>query len=258
MSIIPFNFESKEIRVVEIDGEPWFVAKDVAVALGYTNTNDAISRHCKGVVKRYPLMTPGGTQEARIISESDVLRLIVGSALPEAVQFESWVFETVLPSIRKNGGYIAGQETDDPELIMAKALQVAQNVIDRKTLELKQAKEIIAIQAPKAEFVDKYVSSSSGNMTFRDVAKLIRVNERVFRDFLKANKIMYRLNGTWAPYQSHIEAGRFEVKTGLAEHENSSHAFKQAMFTPKGVEWVAGEYAKHMAAKAIKSQGEAA
>ena len=69
---------------------------------------------------------------------------------------------------------------------------------------------------------------------------------------------MYLLGGDWVPYQQHIEAGRFEIKAGLAEHEEKSHAFKQSKFTPKGIEWVAGEYAKHMAAKALKSQEEAA
>ena len=69
---------------------------------------------------------------------------------------------------------------------------------------------------------------------------------------------MYLLGGDWVPYQAHIEAGRFEIKAGLAEHDEKSHAFKQSKFTPKGVEWVAGEYAKHIAAKAIKSQEVAA
>lgn len=101
-----FAFDSQAVRVVTMDGEPWFVGKDVAEVLGYTNHNKALGDHCKGVAKRYPLSTPGGTQEVRIISEPDMLRLIVSSKLPAAEAFERWVFEEVLPSIRKTGAYV--------------------------------------------------------------------------------------------------------------------------------------------------------
>ncbi len=77
--IVPFNFEGSDIRVVDIDGAPWFVGKDVAERLGYSNPTKAMNDHCKGVTKRYPLQTAGGMQEIRLLSEPDVLRLIVGS-----------------------------------------------------------------------------------------------------------------------------------------------------------------------------------
>ncbi len=79
--------------------------KDVCDVLGYANASDAINQHCKGVAKRYPLQTTGGIQEVRILNEPDTYRLITGSTLPEAERFESWLFEDVLPSIRKTGGY---------------------------------------------------------------------------------------------------------------------------------------------------------
>jgi prophage antirepressor-like protein len=105
--ITPYKFEGANVRTVEIDGEPWFVAKDVTDALGYANGSAAVTTHCKGVAKRYPLQTAGGKQDARIISEPDVLRLIVNSPLPAAERFEKWVFEEVLPSIRKTGTFTA-------------------------------------------------------------------------------------------------------------------------------------------------------
>jgi prophage antirepressor-like protein len=111
--IVPFEFEGSAIRVVDIDGAPWFVGKDVAERLGYANPTDAISKHCKGVAKRYPLLTAGGTQDIRILSEPDVLRLIMGSRLPAAERFERWVFEEVLPSIRRTGGYGIGTTRAD-------------------------------------------------------------------------------------------------------------------------------------------------
>lgn len=104
-NVIPFISEEFSVRVVEIDGEPWFVGKDVAGELGYQDPTTAIRSHCKGVQKHHPLQTPGGVQTMRILSEPDVLRLIVGSSLPAAERFERWVFEEVLPSIRKTGAY---------------------------------------------------------------------------------------------------------------------------------------------------------
>jgi len=105
MNIIPFQSPDFTIRAVDIDGEPWFVGKDVAEALGYTNPSKAMGDHCKGVAKRYPLQTKGGTQEMRLINEPDLFRLVVNSQLPAADKFERWVFEDVLPAIRKTGSY---------------------------------------------------------------------------------------------------------------------------------------------------------
>lgn len=105
MNLIPFAFQDQPIRVVELDSVPFFVAKDVAEVLGYADPTTAVRSHCKGVQKHYPLQTSGGMQEFRVISEPDVMRLVVGCTLPAAEKFERWVFEEVLPSIRKTGAY---------------------------------------------------------------------------------------------------------------------------------------------------------
>lgn len=106
--IVPFQFDDHAVRtVVDDSGEIWFVGKDVTSVLGYSNANKALGDHCKGVTKRYPLPTKGGTQEVRVIAEPDLFRLIVNSKLPAAERFEKWVFEDVLPTIRKTGSYAA-------------------------------------------------------------------------------------------------------------------------------------------------------
>jgi len=107
------------------------------------------------------------------------------------------------------------------------------------TIERQQAQ--IADAAPKVEFVDRYVDAT-GNKGFRQVAKLLKANEARFREFLEAKNIMYRLGGEWTPYQNHIDAGRFVVKTGVSE---SDHAYTQPKFTPKGIEWIAALWAVH-------------
>lgn len=113
----------------------------------------------------------------------------------------------------------------------SQALQLAAD--QARLIEEQQA--TIALAAPKAEFVDRYVDSK-GSKGFRQVAKLLNANENEFRAFLTEQKIMYKLGGEWTPYENHVDAGRFETKTGTA----NEHAYNQSRFTPKGVQWVAG------------------
>lgn len=101
----------------------------------------------------------------------------------------------------------------------------------------------LAYAAPKVAFVEQYVDSTSGSKGFRQVCKLLGVKEPEFRAFLHDEKIMYKLGGEWVPFAQHLDAGRFEVKAGTSE--TSGHAYNSAKFTAKGVEWVAGEWAKH-------------
>lgn len=115
---------------------------------------------------------------------------------------------------------------------MAEALRLAADQaeqIEEQQRQIEQAR-------PSVEFVERYVSADSGNKGFRQVAKLLNANERELRAFLADHKIMYRLSGEWMPYQNHIDAGRFVVKTGVADNE---HAFNTAKFTPKGINWLA-------------------
>ena len=114
----------------------------------------------------------------------------------------------------------------------------------KKWIEEEKQKQAVIhqleIAAPKVAFVDKYVAGN-GNKTFRQVAKLLQIKEYKFREFLESNRIMYKLNGEWTAYQNHVDAKRFHVKTGVSD---SGHAFNHALFTPKGIEWIAGELAK--------------
>lgn len=109
-------------------------------------------------------------------------------------------------------------------------------------VEAKQiAQEQLKLAAPKLAFVEKYVESE-GNKTFREVAKLLGISEPSFRQFLKNQKIMYQLNGTWTAYSHHFDAKRFSTKVGVSERNGK--AFTQTLFTPKGIEWIASELAK--------------
>lgn len=131
---------------------------------------------------------------------------------------------------------------------MSQALRLAAE--QAETLERQQ--ELLAEAQPKVEFVDKFVRTN-GSKGFRAVCKLLNIKEPEFRLFLIEKKIMYRLGQEWMPYQQHIEAGRFEIKAGVA-HINE-HAYNRALFTPKGVNWIAAEWAKHRVA--LVSAGKA-
>src|ERR1700693_495310 len=124
-------FEGAQVRTVNIDGELYFVGSDVAERLGYANPSKAMSDHCKGITKRYPLQTAGGVQELRVLDAPDVLRLIIKSKLPSAVRFERWVFEEVLPAIRKTGGYMIAAPDETPEALALRALTVLQATVER-------------------------------------------------------------------------------------------------------------------------------
>ena len=108
-SPINFEFDTNTIRVVEIGGEPWFVARDVAQVMGYRKLGLAVQAHCKGAAK-HSIPTAGGKQSMTVIPERDLYRLIMRSKLPAAERFEEWVVATVLPAIRKDGRYIMGEE----------------------------------------------------------------------------------------------------------------------------------------------------
>ena len=134
------NEEFGEIRTVEISGEPWFVGKDVAEVLGYSNTNEAVQEHVdeEDKLNSKTLLSfelDLGQRGGWLINESGLYSLILSSKLPNAKAFKKWVTSEVLPSIRKHGGYISGQAEMSPEELMAKALQVAQ-----KTLEEREAR----------------------------------------------------------------------------------------------------------------------
>ena len=144
-NIIPFSFEKLQVRVVTIDGEPWFVGKDVCDALGYKNATDAMNQHCRGVAKRYPISDSlGRLQETRVINEPDLMRLIVGSTLPAAQAFEKLVFETILPQVRKTGAYIPEGLTLD-SLPPALASQIGGII---KSVVHKQIVEALRIELP--------------------------------------------------------------------------------------------------------------
>lgn len=236
------NEEFGEVRTVEIEGKPYFCGSDVAKALGYSEPHKAVTRHCRDDgMKRTPIADSlGRVQETVFIPEGDLYRLIVSSKLPTAEKFEHWVFDEVLPSIRKHGGYISGQAEMSPEELMAKALQVAQ-----KTLEEREARiGVLAaensaltvekqILQPKADYFDELVDRNLLT-NFRETAKQINAKQKDFVNFLLEKKYVYRdKRGKLMPYADRNK-GLFEVKECF--NETTQWCGTQTLITPKGRE----------------------
>lgn len=234
------NPEFGEIRTINENGVVLFCGSDVARALGYSRPNEAVATHAKGTVKRRTL-TNGGEQEMAFIPESDLYRLIFRSKLPSAERFTDWVTAEVLPSIRKNGGYIAQQDTLSPEELMAKALMVAQQTIaDREARLQAQAAEISAltvdkqIMQPKAEYFDDLVDRNLLT-NFTEAAKQIGVKRKALIGFMVDHGYLYRdKKGNLLPYANKKSDGLFDVKQST--NQKTGWAGCRTLLTPKGVE----------------------
>ena len=227
------NEQFGEVRMIEENGKLLFCGLDVARALGYARPGKAIIDHCKGVLKRDTL-TSGGMQSLSYITEGDVYRLITHSKLETADKFERWVFDEVIPSIRKNGGYIAGQETMSDVELMARALIVAQNVIEEKNRQISGLTEENLLMKPKAEYFDDLVDRKLLT-NFRDTAKEFHLGQKRFIAFLTDNGYAYRdAKGRILPHQKHVDAGLFELKE--CRSERNRWAGMQTLITPRGRE----------------------
>lgn len=243
------NEEFGEVRMTEINGKPYFVATDVATALGYTNPRKAISDHCKGVTKR-DTPTSSGVQQMSYINEGDLYRLIMKSKLPSAEKFEKWVMEEVLPSIRKNGGYISGQETLSDEELLSKALMVAQRKIDEKNNIIAMQDSRIQGMIPKEIFADA-VSASHTSILIGDLAKLIcqngvQIGQKRLFEWLRENNFLIK-SGTSRnmPKQRYVEQGLFEVKeSNIQNPDGSVRITKTTKVTGKGQVYFVNKFLK--------------
>lgn len=240
-------FQSEEfgtIRTVTIDNEPWFVGKDVAVALGYGEGKspiNAIANHVdvedKGVTK---MMTPGGEQTVTIINESGLYSLVLGSKLESARRFKRWVTSEVLPAIRKTGGYIAGEKNMTDDELLAQALIVAQRKLTERTQQLETVNAKLEEAKPKIVFADA-VSASKTSILIGDLAKILRQNgveigqKRLFEWLRKNGYLMKSGTSKNLPTQRSMEHGWFEVKEHVVVTPSGENKItRTTKVTPKG------------------------
>jgi prophage antirepressor-like protein len=228
-------FENKEFgkfEVLTIDGKPYFPATESAKILGYSNTKDAILRHCKGVVK-HDLPTNGGIQVKNFITEGDLYRLIIRSKLPAAARFEKYVFDEVLPSIRSHGAYIT-EETmrkmnESGEFTEALLKQLADERTKNNALH-----EYVEKIAPKARYYDAVLQSPYG-IQASVIAKEYGMSAVKFNKLLHALGVQYKIGKTWLLYADYANNGYTVSKTICIGGESVSIL---TCFTQRGRKWL--------------------
>lgn len=229
-----FKYENNDVRTVEMNGEPWFVLKDVCGVLGLS-TPARVAERLDGdeVSQTHFTDSIGRKQETTVINESGLYSVILRSDKPAAKPFRKWVTSEVLPSIRKNGGYIAGQEQLSPEELMAKALLVANKTLAERDARISELTVQNTIMSPKAEYFDELISRNTLT-NFRETAKELGISEKAFIRFLIDKKYIFRnQRGKLMPYANRSD-GWFEVKECYNEKTNWSGI--QTLVTPKGRE----------------------
>jgi anti-repressor protein len=214
------KFDGTEVRVNDENGEPLFCASDVARCLGYSDTDQAIRKHCYAPSKRRVIDSLGRTQDANFIQEPDVYRLVFGSKLPSAKKFMDWIAEEVIPSIRKTGKYSIEKPPTYSEALRkwADAIEEKEKALREKDFA-EQAQKALLLQAKKDEpFVNagKALLTTSSSCLIGLFAKAIEIEEKAIRpnklfEFLRKNDVLFKRDGHNFPYQKHIEAGRFIV-----------------------------------------------
>lgn len=254
-NIKTFDYNGQEVRTVEISGQPWFVAADVCNYFGVTNRNrimQQVDEEDKGGTQ---MDTPGGRQNVTVINESGLYSLLfamqpqkargvtdeyIAARTKQLNAFRRWVTHDVLPSIRKTGGYIAGQETLSPEELMAKALLVAKQTLaerDARINELSCANSELTVQnqilLPRAQYFDELVDRNLLT-NFRETAKELGIAPKRFVNWLVEQKYLYRdKKGKLLPYEGK-NTGLFEIKEQY--NPKTEWSGVQTLVTPKGRE----------------------
>lgn len=235
------NSEFGEVRTAEENGKILFCGSDVARALGYTNTKKAINDHCKedGVTICSLTDNLGRTQQAKFITEGNLYRLITHSKLPNAEKFETWVYDEVLPSIRKHGAYMTPEKLEEailnPDTMIKLCTALKEEQDKNKVLQAANSQLIVdnTVMKPKADYFDELVDRNLLT-NFRETAKQLSVGEKKFVAFLLEHKYIYRdKRGKLMPYADKNK-GLFEIKETYNEKTNWSGT--QTLITPKGRE----------------------
>lgn len=243
-------FNSKEfgdVRTVTINGEPWFVGKDVAEALGYSNTRDALVTHVADEDKNTVVISDGkrGNPNQTVINESGLYALIFGSKLESAQRFKHWVTSEVLPAIRKTGGYQA-PAPHGKELLALAVLEA------QKTIEAQN--QAIDRMRPKEIFADA-VKASDSSIMIGDLAKLLRQNgvdtgqKRLFEQLRNEGYLMKTGSSRNMPKQRYVADGLFQIKeTVISNPDGSVRMTKTTKVTGKGQQYFLNKYLKKEAA----------
>ena len=258
------NDEFGNIRTVILNNNLWFVGKDVAECLGYTNSKKAIRDHVDdedkimGERNVTPSITDklGRVQYPVFINESGLYALIFGSKLDKAKEFKHWVTSEVLPQIRKTGGYIPIEKDDDDLTIMAKALNIMQNTLEQKDELLAQKEEVISKQKPLVDFANT-VSATPTMVDMKTMAKLLeKENQDIHMGrnklFAWLRKEGYLMSDN-TPYERYVKQGIFKLTESEVETKNGNKLITKTYVTGKGQLYLAKKLAQYFASQSASA-----
>ena len=235
------NPDFGQVRMVMIEDNPYFVGKDVAEALGYSKTENAIANHVDEEDKTSTLIQGSGSNyksKTIVINESGVYALVFGSKLPNAKKFKHWVTHDVLPSIRKTGGYSLDIPKNLPEALRAYAAEIEAHEKTKTALAKKEKK--IALDAPKVDFYDS-VANSESLLTFEKVAKLIAkkgLGRNKLIGWLRDLKLLRKTDSGNVPYQQYVNKGYFKLVESTRVINGYERVFTTTYVTQKGLDYI--------------------
>lgn len=240
------------VRAVTLEGEPWFVAADVCRALGIDNTATRRLDEDEKAALRLTQTSSNGTEQGRdvtIVNEPGLYSLVLASRKPEAKAFKRWITHEVIPSIRKTGGYIAGQETMDDDQLLANALMVAQRKIAERNKQLEAANAKIQADAPKVLFAET-VEKAEGDILVRQLAKLMvqrgyDTGEKRLYDLLRRDGFVIKANAKDqnAPTQRSVDMGLMRSIERTVSSAEKTFISSTTVITPKGQIYFLNKYA---------------
>ena len=254
-----FNFEGADVRVkTDNNNEPWFVAKDVCRVLEIKEPHRSVASLDEDEKGCHTMTTLGGEQKMTVVNEAGLYSLIMRSRKPEAKAFKRWVTHEVLPSIRKSGGYIAAKADETPEMIMARAIKLADETINRQKLQLEEkdkkiaeASKQIEMDKPKVVFAES-IAVAKTSILVGEMAKLIKqstgveIGQNRFFDYLRDKGYLHSKGSQKnLPTQRSVNAGWFEVKEGTRiNSEGVSVITRTPKITGKGQIYFVNLFAK--------------
>lgn len=244
------NPDFGKVRTMEIDGEPYFVGKDVAEILGYAKPENALNTHVDGddTLKQGVIDSIGRMQNTTLINESGLYSLIISSKLPKAKEFKRWVTSEVLPSIRKHGMYATEELIANPDLAIAAFTALKKEMEMRKALQQTLEHQTAAITAmqPKADYCDTILAADD-LIPITIIAKEYGMTAREMNNLLHKEHIQYKQGGTWLLYKEHADKGLTKTKTNKYRgYDGNQHVSIHTYWTQKG---------RHFIYEILKSRG---